>query len=110
MIPLTFALLAVLYAVPVLHFSWRYFLLRRAPSIPSAFYPLGWVLLAAREMKLITRFPTSLLIALALVVGAMGVLLILHHEMQQPFPFASDAVGRMRDRVLNRFRRPRGVD
>lgn len=81
--------IAVLFGSMSLYFAWRFILSdgKRLPSLVCALLPIGWVLVAARELKLFPRWSTTPLLALALCVGIVGVLIIVNFESQQPKPF-----------------------
>lgn len=87
MIALLFFSIAFLFVLQTLYFLWRWLLHRRLPSLICAAYPVGWVLVVARELKLLPRPATTLLISISLCVGIVAVLIILHHESQQVHPF-----------------------
>ncbi len=87
MIAFTFTLIALLFGAVSLYHLWRFVLRGFAPSVVSAFMPVGWVLVVARELKWMPRDFTTPLLALAFVVGLVAVLIILNHEAQQPRPF-----------------------
>lgn len=85
---LIFWLAAFQFALVALYHVWRYVLRRFLPSLCAAAGPVGWVLLMARELGMVPRDTIATpLICAGFVVSLLYLLIILHHEAQQPRPF-----------------------
>lgn len=87
MIAFVFSLIALSWGALAFYFAWRWFLRRRPVSVVIAAACLSPVVHVARELKWLPRLPTSLFLATALSIGLLGVLVVWHHESQQPRPF-----------------------
>lgn len=86
---LLYAFVAGPFFLVCIYGAWRFLLHRRLPSVVFGLMPLGWLLLGAREVGLIshTDIAHQVLLALALISGWSSLLIIVHHEGQQRHPF-----------------------
>ena len=84
---LLFALICSNFCAAALYFVWRFLLKRNVTSIAIAFLCLGWVVAVARELLLLPRDITNVLLAAALCVSLFLLLAIYLVESQQARPF-----------------------
>ena len=87
MITIIFAIVAICWCGLAQYFVWRFLLRKKPQSLVIALACCGWPIMVARELRWYPRFLTTPFIALALVGGILGVLIVWHWEMQQQRPF-----------------------
>jgi hypothetical protein len=86
-IPLLFGVVAFCWMGLCAYFVWRYVLRRKPQSLVIALACCGWPVMVARELRWYPRALTVPFIALAVVGGLVGVLIVWHWETQRERPF-----------------------
>lgn len=84
MISFIFGFALFLYLIQAAYFLWRYRQNKRPGSLLCAFNVFGWATVFARELHLLPRPPTSVVLAAAFSVGLAALLILARNEGFKP--------------------------
>ena len=82
-----FWIIVSLWTFQCLYFLRRYVMHRRLPSLVIAIACTGFPVALARELRILPRDITTLLISCGFTAGLFVAVAVLAYEMQQPRPF-----------------------